>query len=55
MNQQTSPTGWLALLAVSLAVFVAALDLTVTTAVLPQLILDFNIPLPDGLADAHGL
>jgi EmrB/QacA subfamily drug resistance transporter len=52
MNQQTSPTGWLALLAVSLAVFVAALDLTVTTAVLPQLILDFNIPLPDGLADA---
>ncbi len=43
---------WLALVAVSLAVFVAALDLTVTAAVLPQLIVDFRIPLPAGLADA---
>ncbi|MBA3530830.1 MAG: MFS transporter [Ardenticatenales bacterium] len=50
---QTSPrAAWVALLAVSLAVFVAALDLTVTAAVLPQLIFDFDIPLPDGLADA---
>lgn len=41
-----------ALIAVSLAVFVAALDLTVTAAVLPQLLLDFKVPLPSGLADA---
>lgn len=41
-----------ALIAVSLAVFVAALDLTVTAAVLPQLLLDFRVPLPGGLADA---
>ncbi len=47
-----SGAGWLALVAVSIAVFVAALDLTVTAAVLPQLILDFDIPLPAGLADA---
>ncbi len=51
-TQTTSRTGWIALFAVSLAVFVAALDLTVTAAVLPQLIFDFNIPLPGGLADA---
>lgn len=44
--------GWIALVAVSLAVFVAALDLTVTAAVLPQLIVDFDVPLPGGLADA---
>ncbi|HEX8681522.1 MAG TPA: MFS transporter [Ardenticatenaceae bacterium] len=44
--------GWIALAAVSLAVFVAALDLTVTAAVLPQLIVDFRVPLPGGLADA---
>jgi MFS family permease len=42
----------LALIAVSLAVFVAALDLTVTAAVLPRLLLDFQVPLPGGLADA---
>ena len=51
-TQTTSRTGWIALFAISLAVFVAALDLTVTAAVLPQLIFDFNIPLPSGLADA---
>lgn len=51
-TQTTSRTGWIALFAISLAVFVAALDLTVTAAVLPQLIFDFNIPLPAGLADA---
>jgi MFS family permease len=44
--------GWLALFAVSLNVFSAALDLTVMAAVLPQLILEFGIPLPGGLADA---
>lgn len=42
----------LALLAVALNVFSAALDLTVMTAVLPQLIVDFRVPLPAGLADA---
>lgn len=45
-------SGMAALAAVSLAVFVAALDLTVTAAVLPELIVDFKIPLPGGLADA---
>jgi MFS family permease len=44
--------GWIALGAVSLNVFSAALDLTVMAAVLPQLILEFGIPLPGGLADA---
>lgn len=48
----TSRAGWLALVAVGLNVFSAALDLTVMAAVLPQLILDFNVPLPGGLADA---
>src|SRR5690606_31137315 len=44
--------GWLALAAVCLNVFSAALDLTVMAAVLPQLILDFDVPIPGGLADA---
>ncbi len=47
-----SRAGWLALVAVCLNVFTAALDLTVMAAVLPQLILDFDIPVPAGLADA---
>lgn len=49
---KSSGAGWLALLAVCLNVFTAALDLTVMAAVLPQLILDFQIPIPAGLADA---
>ncbi|MDQ4078966.1 MAG: MFS transporter [Chloroflexota bacterium] len=49
---QTSRATWLALIAVSLNVFVAALDLTVMAAILPQLVYDFDIPLPGGLADA---
>jgi MFS family permease len=49
---KASRAGWLALVAVCLNVFFAALDLTVMAAVLPQLILDFNIPIPGGLADA---
>jgi len=44
--------GRLALFAVCLNVFTAALDLTVMAAVLPQLIRDFAIPVPGGLADA---
>jgi EmrB/QacA subfamily drug resistance transporter len=47
-----SRTGWLALIAVCINVFSAALDLTVMAAVLPQLILDFGVPIPGGLADA---
>jgi len=47
-----SRAGWLALIAVCLNVFSAALDLTVMAAVLPQLILDFDVPIPGGLADA---
>jgi len=47
-----SRAGWLALIAVCINVFFAALDLTVMAAVLPQLILDFDVPVPAGLADA---
>ena len=42
---------WIALGAVCLNVFVAALDLTVMASVLPQLVVDFEVPLPGGLAD----
>ncbi|MDR0786318.1 MAG: MFS transporter [Gemmatimonadota bacterium] len=49
---RSSRAGWLALLAVSINVFTAALDLTVMAAVLPGLIRDFGIPIPGGLADA---
>ncbi|MCB0077922.1 MAG: MFS transporter, partial [Anaerolineales bacterium] len=51
MTHTTHRLLWLALLAVCLNVFVAALDLTVMASVLPQLIVDFQVPLPGGLAD----
>ena len=59
MSEGGAPAGsrspWLTLLAVALPVFVAALDLTVTAALLPQLIVDFEIrliPPPGDLAKA---
>ncbi len=43
---------YLALLLVSFGVFVAADDLTVVSTLLPQMIVDFEIPVPTGLDDA---
>jgi len=43
---------YLALLLVSFGVFVAADDLTVVSTLLPQMIVDFEIPMPTGLDDA---
>jgi EmrB/QacA subfamily drug resistance transporter len=43
---------YLVLILVSFGVFVAADDLTVVSTLLPQMIFDFEIPLPTGLDDA---
>ena len=43
---------YLILLVVSFGVFVAADDLTVVSTLLPQMIVDFEIPVPAGLDDA---
>ncbi len=43
---------YLVLLVVSFGVFVAADDLTVVSTLLPQMIVDFEIPVPTGLDDA---
>ncbi len=43
---------YLVLLLVSFGVFVAADDLTVVSTLLPQMIVDFEIPVPTGLDDA---
>lgn len=43
---------YLVLLVVSFGVFVAADDLTVVSTLLPQMIVDFEIPVPTGLGDA---
>ena len=43
---------YVVLLLVSLGVFVAADDLTVVSTLLPQMIFDFEIPIPAGLDDA---
>ena len=43
---------YLVLLVVSFGVFVAADDLTVVSTLLPQMIFDFEIPVPSGLDDA---
>ena len=49
-NAQRRP--YLILLMVSFGVFVAADDLTVVSTLLPQMIFDFEIPIPTGLDDA---
>lgn len=48
----TSKRPFLVLLAISFGVFVAADDLTVVSTLLPQMIVDFEIPVPTGLDDA---
>jgi MFS family permease len=50
--ETTSRRPYLVLLVVSFGVFVAADDLTVVSTLLPQMIVDFEIPVPTGLDDA---
>ena len=51
-RQTASRRPYLVLLVVSFGVFVAADDLTVVSTLLPQMIVDFEIPVPTGLDDA---
>lgn len=46
------PPPWLVLAVVAFGVFIAADDLTVVTTMLRQMIVDFEITLPDGVDDA---
>ncbi len=48
----SGPSPWLVLALVSLPVFIGALDLTIISAILPQVIIDLQIPLESGLDDA---
>ncbi|MEM7344963.1 MAG: MFS transporter [Chloroflexota bacterium] len=50
--QETDRHPYLVLALVSFGVFIAADDLTVISTMLPQMIFDFEIPLPSGLEDA---
>ncbi|HNB50853.1 MAG TPA: MFS transporter, partial [Anaerolineales bacterium] len=47
-----SPSGVLPLILISLPIFIGALDLTVVSAVLPQVVFDLEIPLQTGLDEA---
>ena len=49
---KNQPRRYLVLLLISFGVFVAADDLTVVSTLLPQMIFDFEIPVPTGLDDA---
>ena len=51
-NTKAQHRPYLALILVSFGVFVAADDLTVVSTLLPQMIFDFEIPVPTGLDDA---
>ena len=51
-NTKAQPHPYLVLILVSFGVFVAADDLTVVSTLLPQMMLDFEIPVPTGLDDA---
>lgn len=51
-DSKTTKRPFLILLAVSFGVLVAADDLTVVSTLLPQMIVDFQIPVPAGLNDA---
>ncbi len=51
-NTSAQRRSYLALILVSFGVFVAADDLTVVSTLLPQMIFDFEIPVPTGLDDA---
>ncbi len=46
------PSPWLVLALVCLPVFIGALDLTIVSAILPQVIVELHIPLESGLDDA---
>jgi len=49
------PSPWLVLALVSLPVFIGALDLTIISAILPEVIVELQIPLDSGLDDAAWL
>ncbi|NPV68864.1 MAG: MFS transporter [Anaerolineae bacterium] len=49
------PSPWLVLALVSLPVFIGALDLTIISAILPEVIVEFQIPLESGLDDTAWL
>ncbi len=51
-SQQSNRHPYLILTLVAFGVFIAADDLTVISTMLPQMIFDFEIPLPSGLDDA---
>ena len=51
-NANVQRRSYLVLILVSFGVFVAADDLTVVSTLLPQMIFDFEIPVPTGLDDA---
>ncbi len=46
------PNPWLVLALVSLPVFIGALDLTIVSAILPEVIIELQIPIESGLDDA---
>jgi MFS family permease len=46
------PSPWIILVLVSLPVFIGALDLTIISALLPEVIIELQIPLESGLDDA---
>ncbi len=48
---RTNPSPWLVLALVSLPVFIGALDLTIVSAILPEVIVELQIPLESGLDD----
>jgi MFS family permease len=50
-----SPSPWFVLALVSLPVFIGALDLTIISAILPEVIVELQIPLESGLDDAAWL
>ena len=50
-----APSPWLILALVSLPVFIGALDLTIISAVLPEVIIDLHIPVESGLDDVAWL
>lgn len=49
---QSGPSPWLVLALVSLPVFIGTLDLTIVSAILPEVIIELQIPLESGLDDA---
>jgi MFS family permease len=50
-TRQSSHSPWLILAIVSLPVFIGALDLTIVSAVLPEVIIDLQVPIESGLDD----